>query len=116
MNIKQCVDFLNFWIRKERGAFYTIPECMELIDAGQLAYYMDCKPKYATSQLIKDILAPFKKKYDFTPSSTISGYIVIPSDSDYLDLLDVQIQYQVCSNKPNLVFHFLHLHYSMPMK
>lgn len=95
MNIKQCVDFLNFWIRKERGAFYTIPECMELIDAGQLAYYMDCKPKYATSQLIKDILAPFKKKYNFTPSDTISGYIVIPSNSDYLDLLDVQIQYQV---------------------
>jgi len=95
MNIKQCVDFLNFWIRKERGAFYTIPECMELIDAGQLAYYMDCKPKYATSQLIKDILAPFKRKYNFTPQFTVSGYIVIPSDSDYLDLLDVQTQFQV---------------------
>jgi len=95
MTIKECVDFINFWIRKDRGAFLTIDESIESIDNGQLAYYSDIKPKYATSQLIKDTLAPFKKKYPFTPSETVSGYIVVPSNVNYLDLLDVEIQFQI---------------------
>ncbi len=95
MTIKECVDFINFWIRKDRGAFLTIEESIEAIDNGQLAYYSDIKPKYATSQLIKDTLAPFKRKYVFSPSNTVSGYIVIPSNVDYLDLLDVEIQFQI---------------------
>lgn len=95
MNINECVDFLNFWIAKERGAYYTIAELTELIDRGQMSYYSDIKPKYATSTLVKEILSPFKRKYNFTPSNTISGYIVIPSNVDYLDLLDVQIEYTI---------------------
>lgn len=95
MTIKECVDFINFWIRKDRGAFLSIEESIEAIDNGQLAYYSDIKPKYATSQLIKDTLAPFKKKYNFTPSNTVSGYIVVPSNVNYLDLLDVEIQFQI---------------------
>lgn len=95
MNINECVDFLNFWIAKERGAYYTIPELIELIDRGQMSYYSDIKPKYATSTLVKEILSPFKRKYNFIPANTISGYIVIPSNVDYLDLLDVQIEYTI---------------------
>ncbi len=95
MTINEVTNILNFWIGKEKGAYYTIEECMELLDIGQLAYYSDIKPRYATSQLVKEILSPFKRKYNFTPSNTISGYIVIPSNTDYLDLLDVQIEYQI---------------------
>lgn len=95
MNIEQAINTLNFYIGKETGSYYTPQECIDVLDIGQLAYFSDIKPKYATSQLIKDILAPFKRKYNFTPTNTISGYIVIPSDSEYLDLLDVQIQYQI---------------------
>ena len=65
MNIKEAVDFLNFWIRKQRGSFYTIEECTEAIDRAQIAYYLDIKPKYATSQVVKDILSPFKYRFDF---------------------------------------------------
>ena len=79
MNIKECVDFINFWIRKERGAFYTIEESIELIDRGQVAYYNDLIPKYATSQIIKDSLSPFRAKYSFTPSNIINGLITIPN-------------------------------------
>lgn len=92
MNIKECVDFINFWIRKERGAFYTIEESVEVIDRGQLSYYNDIMPKYATSQIIKDTLAPFRSRYTFTPGNTPLGVITIP-DSQYLDLLDVQIEF-----------------------
>lgn len=79
MNIKECVDFINFWIRKERGAFYTIEESIELIDRGQVAYYNDLIPKYATSQIIKDSLSPFRAKYTFSPSNIINGVVTIPN-------------------------------------
>ena len=92
MNIKECVDFINFWIRKERGAFYTIEESVEVIDRGQIAYYNDIMPKYAVSQIIKDTLSPFKVKYNFTTTTTANGVITIPN-SAYLDLLDVEIQF-----------------------
>ena len=95
MNINDVFNILNFWIGKEKGAYYTVNELTDLVDIGQMAYYSDIKPRYATSQLIKEILSPFKRKYNFTPANTISGYIVIPSNVDYLDLLDVQIEYQI---------------------
>ncbi len=94
MNISECFDFLNFWINKNTGAFYTVTELTSLLDRGQLAHYTDLKPKYATSQYIKDALSPFKRKYNFTPTDTISGYIVV-QDTDYLDVMDLQIQYQI---------------------
>ena len=95
MNIQQAVDTLNFWISKERGSYYTIQEAVDAIHNGSIAHYNDLKTIYATSQLVKDQLAPFKRKYSFTPTDTISGYIVIPSNSEYSDLLDVQIQYNI---------------------
>jgi hypothetical protein len=79
MNIKECVDFINFWIRKERGAFYTIEESIELIDRGQVSYYNDLISKYATSQIIKDSLSPFRAKYTFTSINIVDGCITIPN-------------------------------------
>lgn len=95
MNISECLDFLNFWINKKQGAWYTIEELIMLVDRGQMATYSDFKAKYATSQAVKDSLSPFRNKYDFNPTTTISGYIVIPSNSNYLDVLDIQIQFQI---------------------
>ena len=100
MNIKEAVDFLNFFIRKHRGSFFTIEECVDAIDRAQLGYYLDMKAKYATSQYIKDVLTPFKVQINFTGSNIISGVLSLPNDADYdySDLLDVQIQYQVSNN------------------
>lgn len=97
MDINEAFDFLNFWISKERGAFYTVPELELLIDRGQMSYYTDIKTKYSTSTLIKEILSPFKRTYAFTPSNSISGYVVVPSDVDYLDFLDMQIEVDISS-------------------
>lgn len=95
MNISEAIDFLNFWIAKEKGSYFTPEECIEVIDRGQMAFYNDIKPKYAVSQLVKDTLSPFRARYDFSPANTISGLITIPSNSNYLDLLDIQIEYQI---------------------
>ena len=92
MNIKEAVDYLNFWIRKERGAFYTIEESVNIIDIAQNAYFNDIMPTYATSQIVKDTLQPFKETVAFSPTTTTNGRITV-NDINYYDLLDCTIQY-----------------------
>jgi len=92
VNLNDIFNFLNFYINKFTRSWYTIEELEDLLDFGQMALYSDLKPKYATSQLIKDALSPFRETYNFT--TQISGYVIVP-DSTYLDLLDIQIYFQV---------------------
>lgn len=88
-NLQDVFNILNFWINKETGGWYTVSELTDLIDAGQLSYYSDIKPQYATSNLIKEILSPFRSTYDF---ATIGdGIIEVPNNVGYLDLLDIRI-------------------------
>lgn len=95
MDLNAAFDFLQFWINKKTGAWYTIPELTLLVDRGQISYYNDIKPKYSTSQLVREILSPFRASYDFNTSNTVSGYVVIPSNSNYLDMLDIQIEFDI---------------------
>jgi len=92
MNINDVFNELNFYINKATGAYYTIPELENAVDLGQMGVYSDHKPKYATSQLSKEILSPFRSGYNFT--TLVSGYIIVP-ETDYLDLLDIQIYFQI---------------------
>lgn len=92
MNISEAFDFLNFWINKNTGAWYTISELTEIVDRGQMSLYEDLQPRYATSQRIKDALSVFKQKENFT--TQISGNIIV-TDSRYLNLLDIQIYFQI---------------------
>lgn len=95
MDLNDIFNRLNFYVNKYTGSFFTIPELENMIDSGSLAVYSDFKPKYATSQLVKDALSPFRATYDFNPTVTISGYISVPSNTGYLDLLDIQIQFDI---------------------
>jgi len=79
MNIKDCVDYINFWIRKERGSFLTIEESVAVIDLGQIAYYNDIIPKYATSQIVKDCLTPFRTTYNFNSAASDPQLVSIPN-------------------------------------
>lgn len=92
MDLQDIFDLLNFYINKATGAWYTVPELENLLDNGSMALYSDLKPKYATSQLIKESLSPFRETYNFT--TLISGYVTIPDDN-YLDLLDIQTYFQI---------------------
>jgi len=92
VNLNDIFNFLNFYINKFTGSWYTVEELENVLDFGQMALYSDLKPKYATSQLIKDALSPFRESYNFT--TQVSGYVIVPA-TDYLDLLDIQIYFQV---------------------
>lgn len=93
MNISEAFDFLNFWISKERGAFFTIPELTLIVNRGQESLFSDLQPRYATSQRVKDALSPFKDFYNFT--TQISGVVMVPSDKNYSNLLDLQIYFPI---------------------
>lgn len=95
MTLQESFNFLQFYINKYTGSWYTPEELTSVCDRGQMSLYSDLKPEYARDQLVREKLSPFRNVYSFTPFDTVSGYIVIPSNSNYLDLLDVQIQYTI---------------------
>lgn len=95
MNISEFFDFLNFWVNKYTGSFYTIPELELITDRGQMSLYSDMQPEYARSQTVKDALSPFKDTYEFGYSDSLNGLIIIPSDRNYLNLLDFSISYDI---------------------
>lgn len=95
MNLEEAFNHLNFWINKHQGAYYTIDELTDIVDRGQISLFSDLQPFYATSQHVKDALAPFRRTWSFTPSDTISGVIPVPSNLNYLNLLDIYITYSV---------------------
>jgi len=92
LTLQDVFDELNFYINKFTGSYYTISELENALDIGQMGVYSDFKPKYATSQLSKEILSPFRATYNFT--TQVSGYVIVPA-TDYLDLLDIQIYFQI---------------------
>jgi len=96
MNIQEVCNFINFFINKFTGQFYTIPELIEVIDRGQISLFEDLQPRYATSQRIKDALSPFKETMPFT--TLISGVVTI-TDPDYLALGDIQIYYTAAGQR-----------------
>lgn len=95
MNLQEAYNFLNFWINKYTGSYYSPPELDMVVDRGQMSLYSDLQPLYATSERIKDALAPFKKTWNFGPSDTVSGVIPVPSNLNFLNLLDVRIEYGI---------------------
>jgi len=92
MDLEDIFAFLNFYINKYTGSYYSISELESCLDYGQMAVYSDLKPKYATSQLSKECLSPFRATYNFT--TLISGYVIVPA-TNYLDLLAIQIYFQI---------------------
>jgi len=92
LDLQDIFNELNFYIGKYTGSYFTVSELENILDIGSLATYSDFKPKYATSQLIKDAMSPFRATYNFT--TQVSGYVIVP-DTSYLDLLDIQIYFQI---------------------
>lgn len=95
MNLQEAYEHLNFWINKKIGAWYAPEELDGVVDRGQLSLYSDIQPQYATSERIKDALAPFRTLWRFTPTDTISGVIPIPINLNCLNILDGRIEYTI---------------------
>ena len=102
MNIQESFDFLNFWINKFTGAWYTIPELDLIVNRAQLSLFEDLSPQYATSQRVKDALSPFREKYTFTPLTSANGVVTV-TNPDFVTLLDIQVTFTDANNVSNYV-------------
>jgi hypothetical protein len=91
VDLEDFFDLLYFYIGKERGAFITIEEMTNIVHEHQMALFMQYKPKYATNQIIKDILSPFKNKYPFLPIDMVGGHILLSPTLKKEDFLDIEI-------------------------
>lgn len=98
MNISECHDILNFLINKYQGEYFSPSELDSVIDRGQMAHYADLKPRYAQNQETKDSLSPFRSTYAFGFNDSLNGVVKVPSNLNYLDLLDLSIRYDISAH------------------
>lgn len=106
MTLEEGFTFLNFWINKKLGAWYTISELELITDRGSMSLFSDMRPRYARDQVVKEALAPFRHQYPFTTLTFPTGVANLPSNTDFIALLDIQIYFQISN---------ITRYYSVPM-
>lgn len=84
MTLKVAYDFLNFWINKTFGTYYSPPECDLIVDRAQMSLFNDYYDEFGTSQRLNDALAPFKRTFQFTAITSPTGLIEMPEDYQHL--------------------------------
>lgn len=88
MDLNDAYTFLNLYINKNQGAFYTMPELDLLVDRGQMSLYSDYKPLYGKSEKETAALAPFKTSYPYNTNNSPGGVVTIPANMNYIDFID----------------------------
>jgi len=82
-NINNLYDFFRDLVRKERGAFVSIPQFNANLDAGQLDAIEEWFAPYGENQQLHDALRLIRVYYQFT--SDPAGFVTQPDD--YLHIL-----------------------------
>jgi hypothetical protein len=95
MTISEAHELLNFFVDKYSGAYYTPAEFDKAIDDGQLQLFSEWLPLYATSQVVKDALAPFMDAYAFGYNDSLLGAITVPANRNYRNLLSLHVYYDI---------------------
>lgn len=93
MTIADFHDYLDFYIDKYSGAYYSPEEKDSIIHSGSVELFADLLPLYAINQDVKDALAPFKSKYTFGTGDTASGLVTVPANNNYQKLAGLQISF-----------------------
>lgn len=88
LDLQDAYDFLNFWINKDQGLFYSPARLDLLVDRGQMSYYSDLQPKYGLSDRINTSLSPFIAQYTYTNSTSPLGVVTLPAEDDPLEFMD----------------------------
>lgn len=89
MNLNEAYSFLNFWINKEQGAWYSPPQLDLIVDRAQMSLWDNYYPKYGTSMDVRNSLAPFRTSYDFTNITSPLGLVTLPASPIFLKLIDM---------------------------
>lgn len=89
MDLQDAYEYMNFWINKTQGVFYSPPQLDLLADRGQMSLYTTKYNEAGTSEAAQDSLSPFKRKYQFTNASSPAGLVTYPDDLQ--DVLDIEM-------------------------
>lgn len=81
-NINTIYNFLNYMVRKERGAFISPEEASTALDSAQMELFEGFFKIYGVNQEVHDSLSPFKVRLQFTSAS--NGIVTQPSDYQHL--------------------------------
>lgn len=92
MTLDVAYQFLNFWINKVFGAYYTPPEMDLIVDRAQMSLFNDYYDEFGTSQRLNDSMAPFKRQFTFTLMTCPGGLITMPTDYQHLLSLYTVVQ------------------------
>lgn len=92
MTLDVAYNFLNFWINKVFGTYYTPPELDLIVDRAQMSLFNDYYMMFGASQRLNDALAPFKKNFQFTLMTCPGGLISVPDDYEHLLSIYTTIQ------------------------
>lgn len=87
MALDEDYAFLDFWINKYFGTYYSPEEKDLIVDRAQMSLFNDYYDKFGASQRLNDALAPFKRGFVFTNASSPGGLILLPDE--YQNLLSV---------------------------
>jgi hypothetical protein len=103
MDLQQAYNYLNFEINKVFGTYYSPPEFDMIVDRAQMSLFNDYYDEFGASQRLNDALAPFKKTFQFTNSTSSGGLITVPDDYQHLLSLYTVVQSsitQLPTNRP----------------
>lgn len=78
--LDQIHDFIDLVSNKNMNGWFSPEEKDMALHRASLWLFEDCYRSYALNQKAQDDLAPFKKSYTFTNSSTPSGVITLPAN------------------------------------
>ena len=82
-DLNTVYDITNYIIRKQRGASQTYPELDNIFNLGQLDLLSEYNDEYARTGKINNALSPFKKDFQFTLTTSVGGYVTVPTDYLY---------------------------------
>lgn len=80
MDLFDIHKFIDQEANKSQNGWFTPEEKDRALHQASLMLYDDCFKAYALSQDAQDDLAPFKKAYNFTNSTSVNGLINLPDN------------------------------------
>jgi hypothetical protein len=95
MTLDVAYEYLNIEINKVFGTYYAPGQFDLIVDRAQMSLFNDYYEAFGTSQRLNDALAPFKRSFQFTNSSSPTGLITVPDDYQHLLSLYTVIQNSV---------------------
>lgn len=101
MDLQTAYNYLNFEVNKVFATYYSPPEFDLIVDRAQMSLFNRYYDDFGTSQRLNDSLAPFKRIFQFTNSTSPGGFVVLPEEYEHLLSLYTIVQNSITGQPQN---------------